>query len=162
MGTSRDDVAVGIGSNLFNTADNAVVMNTLEENRSFASGMLETTRQMGHTIGTTISATILGLALPVAIDLMPVFEAQAAFRQGFQYSSLAVVWIMAAGAFVAMIQRMPHRGRPAPEQGTGAASQRRRLGHGTISLGRVGCILSRLRVKTTPPGPPAVLCSQPP
>lgn len=119
---------VGIGSNLFNTADNAVVMNTLEENRSFASGMLETTRQMGHTIGTTISATILGLALPVAIDLMPVFEAQAAFRQGFQYSSLAVVWIMAAGAFVAMIQRMPHRGRPAPEQGTGAASQRRRLG----------------------------------
>lgn len=46
---------VGIGSNLFNTADNAVVMNTLEENRSFASGMLETTRQMGHTIGTTLS-----------------------------------------------------------------------------------------------------------
>ncbi len=96
---------VGIGSNLFNTANNAVVMNTLEENRSFASGMLETTRQMGHTIGTTISATILGLALPVAINVMPVFEAQAAFRQGFQYSALAVVLIMASGAFVAMFQR---------------------------------------------------------
>jgi len=104
---------VGIGSNLFNTANNAVVMNTLEENRSFASGMLETTRQMGHTIGTTISATILGLALPVAINVMPVFEAQAAFKQGFQYSALAVVGIMAAGTFVAMFQRMPQGARRA-------------------------------------------------
>ena len=91
-------------------------MNTLEENRSFASGMLETTRQMGHTIGTTISATILGLALPVAISVMPVFEAQAAFRQGFQYSALAVVWIMATGAFVAMFQRTA--------QGAGQAQSR--------------------------------------
>ena len=65
MGSSPLVAAGGFGSNLFNTANNAVVMNTLEENRSFASGMLETTRQMGHTIGTTISATILGLALPV-------------------------------------------------------------------------------------------------
>ena len=104
---------VGIGSNLFNTANNAVVMNTLEENRSFASGMLETTRQMGHTIGTTISATILGLALPVAINVMPVFEAQAAFRQGFQYSALAVVLIMASGAFVAMFQRTVQGARQA-------------------------------------------------
>ncbi len=98
---------------MFNTANNAVVMNTLEENRSFASGMLETTRQMGHTMGTTISATILGLALPVAINVMPVFEAQAAFRQGFQYSALAVVWIMATGAFVAMFQSTPKGSRQA-------------------------------------------------
>ena len=95
----------GIGFNLFNTANNAVVMNALEESRSFASGMLETTRQMGHTIGTTISATVLGLALPVAINVMPVFEAQAAYRQGFQYSALVVVWIMAAGAFVAIFTK---------------------------------------------------------
>ena len=33
-----------LGSNLFNTANNALVMNTLPQNRSFASGMLETTR----------------------------------------------------------------------------------------------------------------------
>ena len=66
---------------------------------------------MGHTMGTTISATILGLALPVAINVMPVFEAQAAFKLGFQYSALAVVGIMATGAFVAMFQRMPQGGR---------------------------------------------------
>ena len=104
---------VGIGSNLFNSANNAVVMNTLEENRSFASGMLETTRQMGHTIGTTISATILGLALPVAIGVMPIFDAQAAYRHGFQYSALAVVGIMLVGAIVAVFQRTPKRAQPA-------------------------------------------------
>jgi len=105
---------VGIGSNLFNSANNAVVMNTLEENRSFASGMLETTRQMGHTIGTTISATILGLALPVAIGVMPVFEAQVAYRHGFQYSALAVVGIMVAGSIVAMFQRTPQKSKSTP------------------------------------------------
>ena len=106
----------GIGFNLFNTANNAVVMNALEESRSFASGMLETTRQMGHTIGTTISATVLGLALPVAINVMPVFEAQAAYRQGFQYSALVVVWIMAAGAFVAIFTKTARPVSSAPDR----------------------------------------------
>ena len=111
----------GIGFNLFSTANNAVVMNSLEERRTFAAGMLETTRQMGHTIGTTISAAVLGLALPVAIDVLPVFEAQAAYRQGFQYSALVVVWIMAAGAFVAIFTKTSHgvsqtpSGEPAPQ-----------------------------------------------
>ena len=111
----------GIGFNLFSTANNAVVMNALEESRTFASGMLETTRQMGHTIGTTISAAVLGLALPVAIEVLPVFEAQAAYRQGFQYSALVVVWIMAAGAFVAIFTKttpgvsQTPSGTPAPQ-----------------------------------------------
>ena len=94
-----------IGSNLFNTANNAVVMNTLPESRTFASGMLETTRQMGHTLGTTISATILGLALPFAIELLPVPEAQLAYRDGFRFSALAVVLIIMSGSFVAAFQR---------------------------------------------------------
>jgi hypothetical protein len=93
------------GSNLFNTANNAVVMNTLPESRTFASGMLETTRQMGHTIGTTISATILGLALPFAIELLPVAESQLAYRDGFRFSALAVVLIMMSGSLVAAFQR---------------------------------------------------------
>ena len=71
-----------IGSNLFNTANNAVVMNTLPESRTFASGMLETTRQMGHTIGTTISATVLGLALPFAIDLLLILSGVGSINLG--------------------------------------------------------------------------------
>ena len=111
-----------IGSNLFNTANNAVVMNTLPESRTFASGMLETTRQMGHTIGTTISATVLGLALPFAIDLLPVAESQLAYRDGFRFSALAVVLIMMSGSCVAAFQRSSARRqeqRTAAPQGAG-------------------------------------------
>jgi MFS family permease len=96
-----------IGSNLFNAANNAVVMNTLPENRSFASGMLETTRQMGHTLGVTIGATMLGLALPLTIEVLPLGEAQALYREGFRFSALAVVWIMISGGVVAMFQQIP-------------------------------------------------------
>ena len=106
-----------IGSNLFNTANNALVMNTLPESRSFASGMLETTRQMGHTIGVTIGATVLGLALPLTIDLLPLGEAQSLYRDGFRFAALAVVWIMISGSLVAMFQNMPQgmRRQPTPE-----------------------------------------------
>ncbi len=112
-----------LGSNLFNTANNAVVMNTLPQNRSFASGMLETTRQMGHTIGVTIGATVLGLAIPVTIDLMSASESQALYREGFRYSALAVVGIMVSGSIVAMFQKVtesapqPRSAEPAPQAG---------------------------------------------
>jgi hypothetical protein len=96
-----------IGSNLFNSANNALVMNTLPENRSFASGMLETTRQMGHTIGATIGATILGLALPVTIEFLTTGEVQALYREGFRYAALAVVWIMFSGGLMALFQKVP-------------------------------------------------------
>jgi hypothetical protein len=99
-------------------------MNTLPEDRSFASGMLETTRQMGHTVGTTISATVLGLALPVAIALLPAPEAQSHYRDGFQIAALVVVWIMISGSFIALFQKMPTTRRsrapePVPQAGGG-------------------------------------------
>ena len=85
--------------------------------------MLETTRQMGHTIGVTIGATVLGLAIPVTIDLMSDIESQALYREGFRYSALAVVGIMVSGSIVAMFQKstrsapQPRTGEPAPQAG---------------------------------------------
>jgi len=113
-----------IGSNLFNTANNALVMNTLPENRSFASGMLETTRQMGHTLGATVGATVLGLALPAAIAFMPLGESQASYREGFRFAALAVVLTILSGSFVAIFQKMPtpmeqNKGQEAVPQATG-------------------------------------------
>ena len=49
------------GTNIFNTVNNAVVMSGLPtEHRRFASGMLETTRDLGHAAGATISSRHLG------------------------------------------------------------------------------------------------------
>ncbi|PKB56954.1 MAG: hypothetical protein BZY73_05470, partial [SAR202 cluster bacterium Casp-Chloro-G3] len=106
-----------IGANLFNTANNALVMNTLPENRSFASGMLETTRQMGHTLGATVGATVLGLALPVTIAFLPLGESQALYREGFRFAALAVVLTILSGSLVAVFQKMPETmvRRAAPE-----------------------------------------------
>ena len=96
-----------LGTALFISPYNALVMNTLPENRSFASGMLETTRQMGHTVGTTLAAMVLGLSLPAAVELLPALEAQPYYRQGFRMAALIVVWIVTTGAIVAIFQRTP-------------------------------------------------------
>ena len=96
-----------VGTALFISPYNALVMNTLPGNRGFASGMLETTRQMGHTVGTTIGATILGLSLPVTIEFMTAAEARPYYQEGFQIASLAVVWIILSGAIVALFQKVP-------------------------------------------------------
>jgi len=107
-----------IGTALFISPYNAVVMNTLPDNRSFASGMLETTRQMGHTVGSTIGATILGLSLPVAAEYLTAAEARPYYQQGFQIAALSVVWIIVAGGIVAIFQRVPGMGRgPEPRGG---------------------------------------------
>jgi len=97
-----------IGSNLFNTANNALVMNTLPESTAFASGMLETTRQMGHTVGATISAAVVSLAIPVTIEFLSPSDLQAVYREGFRYAAIAVVWIMVSGSIVAAFQKMPN------------------------------------------------------
>ena len=96
-----------VGTGLFISPYNALVMNTLPENRSFASGMLETTRQMGHTVGTTIAAMVLGLSLPATIGLIPAGEAQTYYQQGFRMAALIVVWIVVLGGIVALFQRVP-------------------------------------------------------
>ena len=97
---------ISVGTNIFNTVNNATVMSTLPtENRGFASGVLETTRDMGHATGATISSFIVGLILPVGIALMLPGEAQPLYLKSFQYSALAVVGIMTAGAIIAAFHK---------------------------------------------------------
>lgn len=100
-------VPASVGTGLFISPYNALVMNTLPENRGFASGMLETTRQMGHTVGTTIAAMILGLSLPATIKLILAVEAQIYYQEGFRMAALVVVWIVISGGVVALFQKVP-------------------------------------------------------
>lgn len=93
-----------IGTHTFNAPSNAMIMNSLPEDRSFASGVMETSRQMGHTIGATIAATMLGLALPASISFMTDAQAEPFYRTGFQYAATAVIFTIMAGALVAAFQ----------------------------------------------------------
>ena len=95
-----------IGSSIFNTVNNAVIMNSLpDEHKGFASGMIETTRQVGHTLGATIAASALGLALPATIGLLSVEASQDYYVRGLQISALAVVSLILMGAFVALFHK---------------------------------------------------------
>jgi len=113
---------ISIGTNIFNTVNNASVMSTLPtEHRGFASGMLETTRDLGHATGATLSSVIMGLMLPATLALMVAADAQAYYMEAFSTSALTVVGIMIAGAVIAAFHR-PYRA-PATQGAGGQRSQ---------------------------------------
>ncbi len=113
-----------IGTSIFNTINNAVIMNSIgQEHRGFASGMIETTRQVGHTLGATVAASALGLVLPAGIALLSEAEAQDFYFQGLQASALVVVWIILAGAVVAFNhQVLPSTPKTKAPQSSGAGA----------------------------------------
>ena len=75
---------ISLGTNVFNTVNNATVMSALPtENRGFASGMLETTRDLGHATGATISSIIMAMVLPGGIALLAASESQHFYMKGF-------------------------------------------------------------------------------
>ncbi len=115
---------ISVGTNIFNTVNNAIVMNTLPtQHRGFASGMLETTRDLGHALGATISALVVGMALPASIALMSDAQSQWYYIRGFQTSALAVVMIMLTGALIAAFHRTrpPEDAPPPPQPRQGAS-----------------------------------------
>ena len=117
---------ISVGTNAFNTVNNATVMSTLPtQHRGFASGMLETTRDLGHALGATISAAVVSIVLPASIALMSDAQSQAYYLRGFQTSALAVVLIMLTGAVIASFHRSytePEPPAPQPQQGASPAS----------------------------------------
>ena len=99
---------ISIGTNMFNPINNATVMNSLAlEHRGVASGMLETTRELGHALGATAAAAALTLALPATINLLSSEAAQPFFIQGFRVSSLMVVFTLMFGGILAYFHKMP-------------------------------------------------------
>ena len=102
---------IAIGTNMFNPVNNATVMNSLPlEHRGVASGMLETTRELGHALGATAAAAALVFALPGAIDLLSGEAAQGFYIQGFRISALMVVFVLLFGATLAYFHKAPPRG----------------------------------------------------
>ena len=97
---------ISIGTSIFNPINNAAVMSSLSsESRGFASGMLETTREMGHAVGATMSATALAMALPAGIALLSDLEARPFYVQGFQLASMLVVFTLLTGGIIAYFHK---------------------------------------------------------
>jgi len=85
---------LGGGLGGFTTVNNAAVMGHAGAGRrGFASGMVETTRQLGHSIGVTLSSSIMAGALagvaPAALT--------AAYADGFQRATLLMGTCTAIG-----------------------------------------------------------------
>ncbi len=101
-------IPISVGTNMFNPINNATVMNSLPlRHRGVASGMMETTREMGHALGATTAAAMLALALPAGISLLSDSTSQGFYIQGFQLSSLMVVFVLCFGAMLAFFHRAP-------------------------------------------------------
>ena len=107
---------ISIGTNMFNPINNATVMNSLPlEHRGVASGMLETTRELGHALGATAAAGALALALPVGIELLSGESAQPFYLQGFKVSAIMVFFTLMFGATLAYFHNAPPRIRERTE-----------------------------------------------
>lgn len=124
-------IPISVGTNMFNPINNATVMNSLPlRHRGVASGMMETTREMGHALGATTAAAMLALALPAGISLLSDSTSQGFYIQGFQLSSLMVVFVLCFGAMLAFFHRAPASDartdgsppRPAPERTASTAA----------------------------------------
>jgi len=106
---------LGAGLGGFTTVNNTAVMSGAPAGkRGFASGMVETTRQLGHSVGVSMSSSIMAGALAgVAVADLPL-----AYALGFEQAAL-VMGLMATVGLVATV--LPHlsgrrapAGRPAP------------------------------------------------
>ena len=101
-------VPIAIGTNMFNPINNATIMNSLPlKHRGLASGMLETSRELGHALGATGAATLLGLAIPLGVEALPFEVASGFFLEGFRASTLTVVGMLLVGALLVYLQKEP-------------------------------------------------------
>ena len=103
-----------LGVAMFQNVNNAVIMNAIPlANRGFASGMIETTRQVGHTLGATIASSSLSLLLPATIELLAPGEGQTYYVRGLQMTALVVTGIILAGTLLTFYGKPTPTLRPA-------------------------------------------------
>jgi MFS family permease len=102
-------IAMVLGGGLggFTTVNNTAVMGHAGDGkRGFASGMVETTRQLGHSVGVTLSSTIMAGAL---VGVQPA-DLPAAYASGFQQATLMMGGFTALGLLSALVPYVGPRG----------------------------------------------------
>jgi MFS family permease len=104
-------LVLGVGTGLYMTANNTLAVTLLPASkRGLASGVLETTRQLGHTMGVAIPVAMMGPAVTAASG-----GAAAGFLQGFREVSLAMAGLCVVGFALSLLplqRRRPDSPRP--------------------------------------------------
>jgi predicted MFS family arabinose efflux permease len=104
---------LGGGLGMFTSVNNTAVMASVTaEQRGFASGLVETTRQLGHSLGVSISSGVLQTTLAVAA--IP----ELGYRDGFSEAASTMGLVAVLGVAVALYPlvrtRLSLQGAPGP------------------------------------------------
>ena len=86
---------LGAGLGVFTAVNNTAIMASVTaEQRGFASGLVETTRQLGHSLGVSVSSSVLQATLAAAA--IPALG----YRDGFSEAASAMALVAAFGVLV--------------------------------------------------------------
>jgi MFS family permease len=97
---------LGAGLGVFTAVNNTSVMTAVSsDQRGFASGMVETTRQLGHSLGVSISSGVLQASLAAAA--IPTLG----YRAGFSEAATVMGLVAAAGVVVVLYPQLSRRRR---------------------------------------------------
>jgi DHA2 family multidrug resistance protein-like MFS transporter len=103
---------LGAGLGIFTAVNNTAVMAAVgPDQRGFASGLVETTRQLGHSLGVSISSGVLQATLAAAT--IP----ELGYRDGFSEAATAMGMVAALGVLVVLYPVL--RGRLLPQPALG-------------------------------------------
>jgi MFS family permease len=103
---------LGAGLGVFTSVNNTAVMASVTpEQRGFASGMVETTRQLGHSLGVSVSSSVLQATLAAAA--IP----ELGYRDGFSEAASAMALVAAIGVLVVVYPVLSGRLFPQPTLG---------------------------------------------
>jgi predicted MFS family arabinose efflux permease len=100
---------LGAGLGVFTAVNNTAVMASVgPDQRGFASGLVETTRQVGHSIGVSISSGVLQTSLAAAA--LP----ELGYREGFSEAASAMGLVSAVGVLVVLYPVLRNGALPLP------------------------------------------------
>lgn len=96
-------IVLGVAMGVFFTINNVMIISSLPNNlRGLASGMEQSSRQLGHTLGITATSAAMAISVPREMILSAPPEA---WVEGFQRASIIVGIIAAVGFVIALTKR---------------------------------------------------------
>jgi hypothetical protein len=103
---------LGAGLGAFTAVNNTAVMGSVNaDQRGLASGLVETTRQLGHSLGVSISSAVLSATL--AATTIP----ELGYRTGFSEAASAMAIVASVGVVVVLYPVFRNRALPLPVLG---------------------------------------------